>query len=503
MARVPDIFPRNGKFDSNLRRLTFSVEAGREDSERDLVLRQNPILMDLDADEQQVPLVLARNVKDFVVECWDTNALDWVTEWDTTNSLPPHGARHAHARLATRIDLYNAAAPATRRSRAKSPCLPAPCPPSPRPARRWAGPEPADRQSIRADGQSGNQPGAKSNGNNPDLESGGFAVQPPARGNQPGFGAVTKPAMKKTHRQNSVRHGAHRGDDCHRGVFGAGGGAGVFHEGGDQARDERRATSSSCSGSAVPAWNMRAGSWRRRRPPAEPYDSLNQIWAGGPGGPMAKPTARWRESPWTIFKIGDGTVSLKIIDLERKANINTAPPAVLQQALTVMGVDADDISVVSDSIQDWRSPPAPPRVAGAESDYYQSLTPPYNAKNAPIDDMSELLFVKGVTPEMYDPQTYGGSSPNSPAPQRPKLGFGVAPGQAPDYPFGLEDVFTAVSSGKININTADANVLQLIPGMDANSPPPSSSSAPDRTAWTARRTTRHSRTPPPPCKSPG
>src|SRR5271169_4423318 len=48
VARVPDIFPRNGKFDSNLRRLTYSVEVG-EDSERDLVLRQNPILMDLDA----------------------------------------------------------------------------------------------------------------------------------------------------------------------------------------------------------------------------------------------------------------------------------------------------------------------------------------------------------------------------------------------------------------------------------------------------------------------
>ena len=128
-----------------------------------------------------------------------------------------------------------------------------------------------------------------------------------------------------------------------------------------------------------------------------------------------------------------------------------------------MGVDADDISVVSDSIQDWRSPPATPRVAGAESDYYQSLTPPYYAKNAPIDDLSELLLVKGVTPEMY----FGPGATNDSAPQRPKLGFGPAPDQAPAYPFGLADVFTAVSSGKININTADANVLQLIPGVDA------------------------------------
>ena len=89
VARLPDIFPRNGRFDSNLRRLTFSIENADNGSERDLVLRQNPILMDQDADEQQVPLVLARHVKDFMVECWDTNTLDWVDGWDSTNSLPP------------------------------------------------------------------------------------------------------------------------------------------------------------------------------------------------------------------------------------------------------------------------------------------------------------------------------------------------------------------------------------------------------------------------------
>ena len=163
------------------------------------------------------------------------------------------------------------------------------------------------------------------------------------------------------------------------------------------------------------------------------------------------------------FAIGDGTVSLKIIDLERKVNVNTANAAVLQQLLTLMGVNADDISVISDSIQDWRSPSGPPRVAGAQSDYYQSLTPPYYCKNAPIDDLSELLLIKGVTPEMY----WGGGSSNSPAiPQRPKLGLSNSPDEIPAYPFGLADVLTAVSSGKINVNTADANVLQLIPGVD-------------------------------------
>jgi prepilin-type N-terminal cleavage/methylation domain-containing protein len=93
-ARVPEIFPRNGKFtdpntgrDFNLRRLTYSLEAG-DGNEKNLVLRQNPVLMDMDPDEQQFPLVLARNVRKFTVECWDTNKLDWVTEWLDTNSIP-------------------------------------------------------------------------------------------------------------------------------------------------------------------------------------------------------------------------------------------------------------------------------------------------------------------------------------------------------------------------------------------------------------------------------
>lgn len=89
VARVPDVFPRNGKFgDFNLRRLTFAVEPGA-DFVKNLVLRQNPILMDMDSDEQADPLILARDVKDFTTECWDTNTMAWDTEWDDTNSIPP------------------------------------------------------------------------------------------------------------------------------------------------------------------------------------------------------------------------------------------------------------------------------------------------------------------------------------------------------------------------------------------------------------------------------
>jgi len=200
-----------------------------------------------------------------------------------------------------------------------------------------------------------------------------------------------------------------------------------------------------------------------------PYDSLNQIWAGGPGsdcetnGPLAGFSL-------DNYAVGGGTISLKIVDLERKANINTASDPEIRQALSDMGVDPNEMSVVSDSIQDWIGPAGGPRLAGAESDYYQGLDPPYYAKNAPIDDISELLHVRGILdhPEIYDPKTYGRASmpDSSGAPPHHHLGFNNGTDQNADYPFGLKDVFTPISNGRININTADENVLQMVLGGD-------------------------------------
>jgi general secretion pathway protein K len=197
---------------------------------------------------------------------------------------------------------------------------------------------------------------------------------------------------------------------------------------------------------------------------SEPYDALNQIWAGGPGG-IGESNSPLAGISLDNYQVGDGSVSVKIVDLERKVNINTANAAALRQALTLMGAGADSISVISDSILDWIDADDDPHLAGAESDYYQSLNPPYYAKNAPMDDLSELLLVKGIAdhPEIY----WGGSATNhTPAAFQRKLGFVNSPNQAPDYPFGLKDIFTPISAGYINVNTADENVLQMIPGVD-------------------------------------
>jgi general secretion pathway protein K len=196
----------------------------------------------------------------------------------------------------------------------------------------------------------------------------------------------------------------------------------------------------------------------------ERYDALNQIWAGGPGS-IDESNSPLAGISLDNYKIGDGTVSLKIVDLERRVNINTANATALQQALNLMGVDVDSMAIISDSILDWIDTDDAARLSGAENDYYQKLNPPYYAKNAPIDDLSELLLVRGISdhPEIY----WGGAATNHPpAAFQHKLGFGHSPGQAADYPFGLVDIFTPISNGRINVNTADVNVLQMLPGVD-------------------------------------
>jgi hypothetical protein len=88
VARLSKSFPRGGRFgDFDVRRVTFSVEPGPE-NDRQLVLRQNSVFTEMDIDEKEHPLVLAKNVRAFQLEFWDTKTSDWTDEWTQTNQLP-------------------------------------------------------------------------------------------------------------------------------------------------------------------------------------------------------------------------------------------------------------------------------------------------------------------------------------------------------------------------------------------------------------------------------
>lgn len=88
VSKLPPSFPRSGRWpETNVRRVTFSVERGDNSTKR-LVLRQSPVLMDMDEDEQNYPVVLSSDVKKFEMEFWDKQKGDWLDEWTQTNQIP-------------------------------------------------------------------------------------------------------------------------------------------------------------------------------------------------------------------------------------------------------------------------------------------------------------------------------------------------------------------------------------------------------------------------------
>lgn len=199
----------------------------------------------------------------------------------------------------------------------------------------------------------------------------------------------------------------------------------------------------------------------------EPFDALNQIWAGG-GGSLCESNGPLAGLAVDNYELGRGSFSLKIVDLDRKCNINTISVQVgntelLDQALTMpMGMDAAEAKRIKSAILDWTDPDDNTQMGSSdtESAYYLSLDPPYRAKNGPIDDITELLLIHGVTPAMF----YGsgtGAQVSHRSIQRSGLGHSEL--EEPVYPVGLSDLFTTLSAGRININTASAEVLECIP----------------------------------------
>lgn len=178
---------------------------------------------------------------------------------------------------------------------------------------------------------------------------------------------------------------------------------------------------------------------------------------------------------WIILDTDEepiGHTTSRIVDMESKFNLSVIRDEryspVLQRALETMGVDPLQVTDIVDSYLDWTDPDNNKRIHGAESDFYATLNPaaPYVAKNGLMDDVSELLQIRGMTPEIY----FGGGSPDSRrtmggAPRSTTLGAPEGGGANA----GLMNLFTTISAAgaAVNANTASSEVLQLLPGMDA------------------------------------
>jgi len=120
-------------------------------------------------------------------------------------------------------------------------------------------------------------------------------------------------------------------------------------------------------------------------------DNLDEDWA----------------KPYPPIPVGDGFVQVLTEDENAKINLNEVVKEdgkvdeKIRDILTRMFEAADvDVEIIS-AIIDWIDPDDDPLPEGAEDSYYGSLDPPYGCKNAPLDTLSELLMIKGVTDEVY------------------------------------------------------------------------------------------------------
>jgi DNA uptake protein ComE-like DNA-binding protein len=207
---------------------------------------------------------------------------------------------------------------------------------------------------------------------------------------------------------------------------------------------------------------------------------------GGVTPPQLTPPEDTDAGGWS--RLGDAWYKVDIIDTASRLNINTADGATLAKLPAFQSSPE-----IAAAIIDWRDTDNDVSalkvgngtvVMGAESETYQTASPPYNAKNAPFDTAEELLLLKGMTPQIL----YGGATPTTG--NQPDTVVGVigrsaptrqAGGQGGSGTSGLPAVDTSASTmplsemittysrelnvasdgtKRVNIRTANAQALQ-------------------------------------------
>jgi len=169
--------------------------------------------------------------------------------------------------------------------------------------------------------------------------------------------------------------------------------------------------------------------------PQNGYDTLRDDWAKA--DLLSEKSASLFTDGYFIATIEDESGKIPLNQLVNGSVYNPAIKEILVRLLSQpeFGLDERKINEIVDSIKDWIDGDEEVTGYGAESYYYASLDPPYEAKNAPLDCIEELLMVKGVTKEVF----YGTK-------EKPALAGYV----------------TADSDGLININTAPKMVLRAL-----------------------------------------
>ncbi|MBI3856185.1 MAG: general secretion pathway protein GspK [Planctomycetes bacterium] len=192
------------------------------------------------------------------------------------------------------------------------------------------------------------------------------------------------------------------------------------------------------------------------------WQSLNDLtWASNPDYYYEYPLG---DGAFTLFRPtydDNQTILWGLDDEASKINLNTAPREILIKLPNM----TDEIV---DAILDWRDADATVGANGAESSYYNGLTPPYNCKNQPFETVEELLYVKGITPEILYGEDFNlngrletNENDGDQTWPRDNRDGKLDPGLWPLCTvWSADDNTDADGKPRVNLNTATADLLQ-------------------------------------------
>jgi general secretion pathway protein K len=112
----------------------------------------------------------------------------------------------------------------------------------------------------------------------------------------------------------------------------------------------------------------------------------------------------WNGESRLAFEFPTGEALVEIIPEAAKMNVNEAPPEDLYRLLLVLGADAERAREITLGIIDWRTAARPPQAVTPFDQFYLSRDPSFRARHASLEEIEELLLIKGMTPELF----YGG-----------------------------------------------------------------------------------------------
>jgi general secretion pathway protein K len=113
------------------------------------------------------------------------------------------------------------------------------------------------------------------------------------------------------------------------------------------------------------------------------------------GGPLYKPPM-----PVMRFTFPSGETTVEIIPEGSKLDINRAVPIDLQGVVQAVGASPGQAAAIAAAIVDWRSP-SPGGSFTAFDQFYLSLKPSFHARHASIEEIEEILLVRGMTPDLF------------------------------------------------------------------------------------------------------